>query len=293
LTICLSLAGLGVLSGGPLWTNARAVEDSGVFFQAHRGGLDEVPENTMAAFRRAWGIEGAVPEVDVRATRDGVLVCLHDETPARTTNAPAAFRDKAISAIDWADVRQWDAGAKFSAEYAGERVPRLEDLFEEMKGRPARRLYLDLKAVNLDALKALIEEYGVVDQLIFVHGSQEALVEIARKFPGTGTMTWLSGTPDEIKQRFEELDALDFAGITQLQFHLRPRRRRPEITYVLEPAFLEQARKRLDAAGVALQLRPFVFDGPSLRRLMDLGVRWFVADAPAAFAAAVREAQAE
>ena len=49
-----------------------------VFFQAHRGGGNEMPENTLAAFKRAFEIPGAVPEVDLRTTQDGVIACMHD-----------------------------------------------------------------------------------------------------------------------------------------------------------------------------------------------------------------------
>ena len=138
----------------------------------------------------------------------------------------------------------------------------------------------------------MIEEYRVAKQVIFVHGSQEGCIEVTRLFPGARTMTWLSGSPHEIKRRFEQLAETNFEGIRQLQFHLRVRQMRPEITYALEPAFLEYAAKKTRTAGVELQLRPFAFDGPSLRKLIDLGVHWFVTDAPAGFAACLHEGQA-
>ncbi len=262
-----------------------------IFFQAHRGTVDEAPENTMAAFHHAWKIAGAVPEVDVRTTSDDVLICMHDETPARTTNAPAASQDKKISEIVFATLRTWDAGAWFSTKHTGEKVPALRELFAAMQGHPEKRLYLDLKGVDLDALKKLIEEYGVIRQVLFVHGTQAKLIEVQHMFPGGGTMTWLSGSPRQIQAKFEALAETDFKGITQLQFHLNGRRKHSEIIYRLSPDFLTEAEKRLRAAGVALQLRPLVYDAPSLRALMDLGVHWYVTDAPEAFAHCVREAQ--
>lgn len=289
LIILASAVGLGIsfVRSAP----GEELPGGGVYFQAHRGAVDEAPENTMAAFRHAWGVRGAVPEADIRTTRDGVMVCLHDATPGRTTTAPDDFKEKDVSGIAFEQLRQWDAGAKFDPKFAGEKVPALRELLEEIKGRPGQELYLDLKGVDLAALEALLEEYGVTKQVIFVQGSQEACVEVLQRFPGARTMTWISGFPLHIKRRFEALAKTDFEGISQLQFHLRARRTEPEITYVLGPEFLQDAQEKLRAAGVEFQLRPFAFDGPSLRRLLDLGVRWFVTDAPARFAAALREAQ--
>lgn len=103
-------------------------------------------------------------------------------------------------------------------------------------------------------------------------------------------MTWLSGPLKYIKKRFEELAAGGFAGISQLQFHLAVRKHALHFEYVIDDAYLREAVRRTAAAGVDFQARPFEFDAASLRRLIDLGIHWYVTDAPAVFAAAVREA---
>jgi len=268
--------------GGCASTRGEPVEID-AFFQAHRGGLDEVPENTLAAFHHAWGIPGAVPEVDVRTTSDGVLVCLHDDTLARTTNAPAGVREIPVAELSFEEIRKWDAGVRFDRKFEGERVPALEELLELMKDRPERELYLDVKGVDFGALRTLLEKFGVMEQAIFVHGSRETCGELKEFFDGARTMTWFSGDPEEIKEKFAQAAAADFEGLSQLQFHLQVARVRPEIAYVLDREFLEEAVRITRAAGVELQLRPFRFDAVSLRSLLDLGVRWYVADAPERF----------
>jgi len=255
-----------------------------VFYQAHRGGLREVPENTMVAFRHAWRCPGAVPEVDVRTTKDGVMVCMHDETPARTTNAPGALKDRPVSQIVFEELRQWDAGVRFDRKYAGEKVPALREVFDEMRGRPERQIYLDLKGVDLEALVALIEEYGLNDRVIFVHGAPAMCIRLSGLFPGARTMTWLSGDPDTIRTRFETLAAGGFEGISQIQLHLKTTKPIGDIEYVFDDAFLRAAFEKAQAAGAELQLRPFRFDTESLQGLVDTGVRWFVTDEPRRFA---------
>ena len=262
-----------------------------VFFQSHRGGLLEVPENTQAALDHAWALPGSVPEIDLRTTSDNVIVCMHDETPNRTTNAPPPWADVNLREIPLEQLRQWDAGTHFGAAYAGEKVPMLDEVFARMKGRPERLVYLDLKDVDLDALLAKIRDHGLERQVIFVHGDPQMCGKLQARCPGARTMTWISGAPAAIRARYEEFARSGFAGISQLQFHLRARRAQPPFAYVLDDDFLRKAVQATRAAGVELQLRPFQFDAASLRRLMDLGVRWYVTDAPRAFADAVEGAR--
>lgn len=264
-----------------------------VYFQAHRGAVDEAPENTLAALRHAWRFPGAVPEVDVRTTRDGVLICLHDDTLARTTDAVGRFAHTDVAELSYDDVARWDAGAWFDSAYAGARVPTLAAVFDLLRADPDRRLYLDLKAADLEALDRLIASAGVLGQLLFVHGDPDELAALRRRYPGVGTMTWLGGPKEAQRRRFEELAAGGFAGLTQLQFHLPARDTEPVIRYVWTPAELEDFGRRLAEAGVALQVRPFVFDPASLRDLLDAGIQWYVADAPEAFATALRAAVRE
>ena len=59
---------------------------------AHRGASGTAPENTLAAFRRAWdlGVDGI--ELDIHLTRDGVPVCSHDARTGRVSNKDHAIR---------------------------------------------------------------------------------------------------------------------------------------------------------------------------------------------------------
>ena len=262
-----------------------------VFFQAHRGALREAPENTLLAFRHAWAQRGAVPEMDVRTTQDGHFICLHDETLARTTDAPDPIRTIPVSQLPLPEIRKWNAAARFEDEAPPKQVPLLREVFELMTENPDRRIYLDLKDADLDALAGLLKEFGVTQRVLFVHGDQARCKEIQSRFPGAITMTWCSGRPEEISRRFEELADTDFEGLSQVQFHLRTARQRPAIEYQISDEYIACAVRVTRAAGVELQLRPFAFDAESLRRLIALGVRWFVADEPEAFAKALAEAQ--
>ena len=258
-----------------------------IFFQAHRGSTDEAPENTMAGFRHAWRFPGAIPETDVRTTADGQLICLHDVTLARTTNADAGMKDVDVAELTLAQVRQWDAGIRFSSHYTGEAVPTLDEVLTELMAEPHRRLYLEPKAADMSHLESVLVSHRCLERLLFVHKSPAFLAEMQEWFPGAPTMSWISGSPMDIQSKFEALAQTGFVGLSQLQLHLPAIQAEPDIVYAFDNGYLSQVRERLQVADVELQLCPFAFDVASLRPLIDLGVRWFVTDSPERFSSCI------
>ena len=113
----------------PVFARLRAAAGGLPLVVAHRGDSAHHPENTLAAFRAALAIGVAMQEFDVGATRDGVLVCLHDDNLDRTTDAPTKLGPGALLAHTDAEVvRGLDAGAWRGAAHAGERVPELAEV---------------------------------------------------------------------------------------------------------------------------------------------------------------------
>lgn len=106
---------------------------------AHRGGAHLAPENTLGAFRRAHDRFGTPVELDVRLTRDGVPVVLHDPRLDRTTD-----RTGAVAELDAADVATADAAHTWDG-WGPEPVPTLADVLGEGK-RSGWRLMVELKA---------------------------------------------------------------------------------------------------------------------------------------------------
>src|SRR5215213_6287556 len=85
---------------------------------AHRGANRVAPENTLPAYQAAIALGCEYVEIDVRATRDGALVLVHDRTVDRTTDGTGA-----VAELDFAAIRALDAGVKFGDEFQGTRVP--------------------------------------------------------------------------------------------------------------------------------------------------------------------------
>lgn len=91
---------------------------------AHRGAAGEAPENTLAAFQLALdqGCDGF--ELDVHLSKDGEIIVIHDATLDRTTNGTGKVQEMTLT-----ELRRFDAGCKFSSNYAGEQIPLLEEVF--------------------------------------------------------------------------------------------------------------------------------------------------------------------
>jgi glycerophosphoryl diester phosphodiesterase len=90
---------------------------------AHRGGGTLAPENTLAAIREGIARGYRAVEFDVMLTADDVPVLMHDPDFGRTIAG-----DGSVAKITYADLALRDAGSWFSARYAGEPVPRYEDI---------------------------------------------------------------------------------------------------------------------------------------------------------------------
>jgi glycerophosphoryl diester phosphodiesterase len=259
-----------------------------VFYQAHRGGMLEVPENTLAAYRYAWSL-GAIPEVDICSSLDREIICIHDNTLARTTNA-TKNQDTPVAELTFEEIRQWDAGSWFSEEYAGEKIPHLEEVLQEMMALEDAAIYLDLKNVDLKQLAFLIKKYEAAERIIFCHNKVENCRTMAEAVPGLRTMLWIGGKVDQIQDKFNAIAAEDFKGLDQVQLHLhRKKEVEDTVQYLMPDAFLKEALEKTAAKKIDLEVLPFEFDCESLGALLDLGIRWYATDEPKRFTDCVKE----
>jgi glycerophosphoryl diester phosphodiesterase len=134
---------------------------------AHRGLFKHAPENTVAAFAACLDLRLGF-ELDVRRTRDGHLVCLHDPDVKRTTDGRGA-----VTNLTLAEVRRLDAGAWFDPAFAGGRVPTLDEAFALLAARAdgATLVAIDIKAedeqVEADIVR-LAKKHGVMGRLVCI-----------------------------------------------------------------------------------------------------------------------------
>ena len=127
---------------------------------AHRGASGYAPEHSEAAYKLAMEQKADFVEPDLAVTKDGVLVCLHDDTLERTTNVAEVFPDRASKdmrggpAQRWlandftlAEIKRLDNGRWFDPKFTGMRVPTFEEMIALVRGKAG--LYPELKSPPL------------------------------------------------------------------------------------------------------------------------------------------------
>jgi glycerophosphoryl diester phosphodiesterase len=167
---------------------ARPARASSVLVIAHRGGIfPDIPENTLSNFRMAIQQGTDVIEVDLRSSRDGQILIMHDETLDRTTNGSGN-----ISHFTLEELKQLDAGG-------GERIPTFVDLLKIIEDTRAK-LLLDIKKgplLNIGKVITLIEQYHCSLDVIAGVRSLADLDSLKKINPNIRTLGFI-GQPDQI-----------------------------------------------------------------------------------------------
>jgi len=147
----------------------------------HRGASSVAPENTMAAFREALAVGADGIEFDVRLTRDGVPVVIHDSTLRRTGGLPHRVAD-----LTWADISKVNVGSWFANTFANETVPSLAELFRLFQSNNST-LYLEMKCDSpaeqrplAEACVKAIDEHSLRSRVV-VECFQLPALEIVRE----------------------------------------------------------------------------------------------------------------
>ena len=210
----------------------------------HRGARALEPENTLRAVERGLACAGWV-EVDVRLSREGVPVIMHDATLDRTTDGTGPVRDALV-----VELRRLDAGQ-------GERIPLLSEVLDRVGHHGG--LVVEAKEENaVPAICSLLGAYGTGDVML-VSFVPAALTAARALLPGLATGLIISRTevnPVEMATR---------AGAGTLL---------PRKDLLSEE--LVQAAQR-----VRVRVIPWTLNtGDDIRRAMELDVDGFATDDP-------------
>ena len=219
----------------------------------HRGAAAVAPENTLASLRRAKELGAAWVEFDVKLTRDGAAVLMHDESLERTTDGQGE-----IALTTLAELQKLDAGAWFDPAFAGERVPTFADALAlcgelglginvEIKPCPGREAETARVAVE-----TLIELWPEDRPVPLISSFAPVCLAVARDLAPAVPRGFLA---DRLPARWQQ--QLDAYGCSTL--HLNDRRTS------------QQQRAAVLAAGVPLVLYT-VNDPGRARELLEAGV---------------------
>ena len=119
-----------------------------VIIFGHRGapGYPRFGENTISSFNKALSCGATGLEFDVRRSRDGQIVIIHDETIDRTTNGSGRVAD-----LTYEELKRFDAGA-------GDSIPLLSHVLDEFGPRCLLNIELKDPGLGADLKKMLLEK---------------------------------------------------------------------------------------------------------------------------------------
>ena len=118
---------------------------------AHRGDHTEAPENTLTAFRKAINHGVDYVEIDLRTSKDGELVIMHDASIHRMTNGEGTVKEKTL-----AELKQLVVADKAHPEWAKESIPTFAEVLQLCKGKIY--IYLDFKDASVPATIVLLKK---------------------------------------------------------------------------------------------------------------------------------------
>lgn len=140
--------------GGSSQAIFREVAIATVLRIGHRGAAGHAPENTLAAIWKARSCHADFIEIDLRATSDGHLVLLHDETIDRTTNKSGHVTELSLEQIQRLDAGNW------------QRIPTLEEALDIARGAVGMILELKVEGIGIEAC-AIVKRTGFPGALIY------------------------------------------------------------------------------------------------------------------------------
>ncbi|SDG00779.1 glycerophosphoryl diester phosphodiesterase [Dyadobacter soli] len=168
---------------------------------AHRGNHVNAPENTLASTREAIQCGADYVEVDLRTTKDGHLVAMHDAKVDRTTNGMGKIAD-----MTWQEVVELQV---FNRNKKTHRIPEFREILAICKGKI--NIYLDFKDADVTESWKQIKAAGMEHQVVVYLNKEEQYKKWREVAPEMPLMTSL---PKEVTNK-EQLTA--FLNHTHIQ----------------------------------------------------------------------------
>lgn len=226
---------------------------------AHRGASAVCPENTMSAFERSLELGATGIETDVQMTSDGRLVLIHDETLSRTGGTEGWVKDTTYDQL-----RTHDAGSWFHADFTGERIPSLEELFKLVQGK-GTLLNLELKngIVSYKRMEEkviqAIRDWNLEQQVVLSSFNHASLVRCKRLAPEIHTALLYM---EKLYRPYDYAAKLEASG--------------------LHPYKLAVTQEDVAAAlAIGVVTYPFTVNDPAeMQAMIDMGVQGIITDAP-------------
>lgn len=175
---------------------------------AHRGNHVNVPENTVAAIEETIRCGADYAELDLRTTKDGQLVLMHNATVDKMTNGKGNVADLTLAEIKQLQVRSTDGKVY--------RVPTFAEALQACKGR--LNIYLDFKAADVPETWKQLQAAGMEKQVIVYLNEKaqyQAWRSTAPEVPLMASVPDGISTPEQLESFLEKVRIAVSDNITQ------------------------------------------------------------------------------
>lgn len=151
---------------------------------AHRGSHLKFPENTLAAYAEAIKEGADYVEIDLRTTKDGHLVIMHDESATRMTGKKGLIKD-----LNYSEIRDLKIKSTNKEDTTTYRIPDFKSVLNLCKGKI--NIYLDFKEADVEKTYQLIKEAGMQNNLVVYLNKEEQYGQWKKIAPGIPLMASL------------------------------------------------------------------------------------------------------
>ncbi|TDQ80059.1 glycerophosphodiester phosphodiesterase family protein [Sphingobacterium yanglingense] len=130
---------------------------------AHRGAHNKYPENSIASLQEAIRLGVSIVEIDLRSTKDGVLILMHDKTVDRTTTGKGKVSDLTYAEISALNLRETAHGA-----ISAHKIPTFQEALAICKNKCI--IDIDFKEENRAYIRTAFDQIvaaGMQDQVLF------------------------------------------------------------------------------------------------------------------------------
>jgi len=145
----------------------------------HRGAPGRVLENTLGSIEKAIELGVDYVEIDLRLTRDGHVVILHDATIDRTTNGHGRIKDSTLAQVKRMKTKD------------GQHVPTLEEVLKLTDGRVGLMLELKIRGLAKPVTE-IVERSGFSSPVIYASFHHKELSRVRECLPSAAIMPLIS-----------------------------------------------------------------------------------------------------
>ena len=148
------------------------VKSKTILVASHRGAHNGNFENSIASTKNAIKLGVDIIEMDVRTTKDGHLVVMHDSRIDRTTTGKGKVEELTL-----AEIRSYKLKAPYG-RISKEMVPTFEEFLKVIKGKIM--VDIDMKTDNAKGVVAAVLKTGTMEDVFYFDNDYDVLDEIKR-----------------------------------------------------------------------------------------------------------------